>query len=76
VSDKGGFEKVYPHLLENADALAEWTSGTVMVPYFERLPDPLREAFLQRYRERLRERWPESPVFYPFRRILFAGKKR
>jgi trans-aconitate 2-methyltransferase len=70
------FEKVYPHLLENADALAEWTSGTVMVPYFERLPDPLREAFLQRYRERLRERWPESPVFHPFRRILFAGKKR
>jgi len=69
------FEKVYPHLLENADALAEWTSGTVLVPYFERLPGALREDFMQTYRRRLRERWPYSPVFYPFRRILFAARR-
>lgn len=67
------FEKVYPHLLENADALAEWTSGTALVPYFERLPANLQELFLEKYRARLRDRWPTSPVFYPFQRILFSA---
>ncbi|MFN8419597.1 MAG: methyltransferase domain-containing protein [Anaerolineae bacterium] len=67
-------EKVYPHVLENADAIAEWTSGTLLVPYFERLGS-LRDAFMQAYRERLREQFPESPVFYGFLRILMAATK-
>ena len=69
------FEKIYPHVLENADALAEWTSGTALVPYFERLPVELKELFLQKYRTRLKERWPASPVFYPFQRILFSATR-
>ena len=68
------FEKIYPHVLENADALADWTSGTALVPYFERLGEAQRETFMQRYRQRLWERYPESPVFYGFRRILFTAK--
>lgn len=66
-------EKVYPHVLENADALADWTSGTTLVPYFERLPAELHDPFMQRYREQLRVLWPDSPVFYGFRRILFTA---
>src|SRR5207253_10610259 len=38
------FEKIYPHVLENADAMADWTSGTALVPYFGRLPDHLIAA--------------------------------
>ncbi|PZS10619.1 MAG: trans-aconitate methyltransferase [Chloroflexi bacterium] len=68
------FEKVYPHVLENADALADWTSGTALVPYFERLED-LRESFLESYKEKLRARWKSGPVFYSFRRTLFAATK-
>ena len=67
------FEKVYPHILADADALADWTSGTVLVPYFERLPPDLHDPFMARYRARLRARWPTRPVFYGFRRILFAA---
>lgn len=67
------FEKVYPHVLENADALADWTSGTALVPYFERLGKQLSESFMEIYRQRLREVYPESPVFYGFRRILFSA---
>jgi trans-aconitate 2-methyltransferase len=66
------FEKVYPHVLENADALADWTSGTALVPYAERLGEALYEQFMIAYRERLRARWPAGPVFYGFRRTLFA----
>jgi trans-aconitate 2-methyltransferase len=69
------FEKIYPHLLEDADAIADWVKGTALVPYLERLPDDLQEAFMQRYRDKLRARWPERPVFYPFRRTLFVAKR-
>lgn len=67
-------EKVYPHVLEDADAIADWTSGTALVPYMERLPEALREPFMERYRARLRERFPGRPVFYGFRRILFTAR--
>lgn len=69
------FEKVYPSLLENSDALAEWTRGTTLVPYLERLPEHLKEPFMGRYRERLRGLHPTGPVFYPFRRTLFAATR-
>ncbi|MDZ4279134.1 MAG: methyltransferase domain-containing protein, partial [Dehalococcoidia bacterium] len=62
------FEKIYPHVLADAGALADWMSGTALVPYFERLPEELREPFMERYRERLRARYPSRPVFHGFRR--------
>jgi trans-aconitate 2-methyltransferase len=69
------FEKVYPSLLDDSDRLAEWTAGTTLVPYFERLPEPLHEPFMTRYRERLHSLFPAAPVFYTFRRILFAATR-
>jgi trans-aconitate 2-methyltransferase len=69
------FEKVYPHVLENASALAEWKLGTALVPYFDRLPAELHEPFLERYRIRLEGRWPAGPVFYTFQRILFSASR-
>jgi trans-aconitate 2-methyltransferase len=69
------FEKVYPHLLADADAVADWTSGTALVPYMERLPEDLHGAFMARYREQLCAAMPGSPVFYGFRRTLFAGTR-
>jgi trans-aconitate 2-methyltransferase len=68
------FEKVYPHILENSDAVVEWISGTACVPYFERLGDH-KEDFVTKIRERMREELPQSPVFYPFRRTLFTARK-
>ncbi len=68
-------EKVYPHVMENSDAMVEWTKGTLLIPYLERLPDALREIFLDDYRARLRQIFPGSPVFYGFRRILFAATR-
>ncbi|TWJ14310.1 methyltransferase domain-containing protein [Geobacter argillaceus] len=68
-------EKVYPALMPDAAAVAEWTSGTTLVPYFERLPTELHEPFLDRYKEKLRRLWPTEPVYYTFRRILFTACK-
>ncbi len=69
------FEKIYPHILEGPDALADWTSGTTLVPYFERLSPEIKDAFMARYQAKLRALWPEGPVFYGFRRTLFAATR-
>lgn len=69
------FEKVYPHVLENADAIVDWMSGTALVPYRERLGDELYASFRERYRALIRARYPMSPVFFGFRRTLFAATK-
>lgn len=66
------FEKVYPHVMDNADALAAWLSGTTLVPYLERLNEVYRAFFMQVLRKKLRGLWPSGPVFYPFRRILLS----
>ncbi|MGC1377595.1 MAG: methyltransferase [Anaerolineales bacterium] len=68
------FEKVYLHVLENADAVVEWVSGTALVPYFERL-GAQRDSFVDALRARMRAAMPESPVFYPFRRTFFSARK-
>jgi len=67
------YEKIYPHILEDANALADWTSGTALVPYLERLPREMHDAFINKYKEGLRRQYNMSPVFYPFNRILMAA---
>jgi trans-aconitate 2-methyltransferase len=68
------FEKVYAHVLEDADAVVEWISGTALVPYFERLGE-YKEAFIDALRLKMRAALPDTPVFYPFRRTLFSARK-
>ena len=68
------FEKVYPHVLEDSDAVVEWISGTALVPYFERLGKH-RDEFVQSIRGKMRAAMPDRPVFYPFRRTLFSARK-
>jgi trans-aconitate 2-methyltransferase len=68
------FEKVYAHVLEDADAVVEWISGTALIPYFERLGKH-KEQFLDALRIKMRAALPETPVFYPFRRTLFSARK-
>jgi len=69
------FEKIYPHVLENIEAVIDWLSGTALLPYFERLPQELHEDFLNSYRERLRDLYPNVPVFYPYQRIFFSARR-
>lgn len=68
------FEKVYPHILEDSDAVVEWISGTALVPYFERIGE-YKEEFVNTIRAKMRAALPETPVFYPFRRTLFSARK-
>lgn len=69
------FMKVYPHILENSDAIVEWTKGTLLVPYMAQLSPEIGAEFMAKYREALRLQFPQHPVFYGFKRILFSAVK-
>jgi trans-aconitate 2-methyltransferase len=68
------FEKIYPLVLRDADALFDWVSGTALIPYIERLSGEVKEKFIATYKDRLRSKFPKSPVFYPFKRIVMEAK--
>lgn len=68
------FEKVFGHVLENADAVVEWVRGTALVPYLERL-GPDGEAFLESLRAKMRAALPDSPLYYPFKRTFFTARR-
>ncbi len=68
------FEKVYNHILENANAVIEWVSGTALVPYFDRLGMD-KDHFVSVLSSKMQKSLPGSPVYYPFKRILFSAQK-
>lgn len=68
-------EKVYPHVLESAEELVQWMKGTAMVPYLERLSADLAASLVQAFRAEIQVAFPESPVFYGFRRTLIYAQK-
>jgi trans-aconitate 2-methyltransferase len=68
--------QVYGHHLASREEVAEWTRGTLLTVYRARLPEPLYEEFLARYRARLAPLLEDTrPYFYPFARILFWGQR-
>ena len=69
------FEKIYPHVLPDSYAVLDWLSGTAILPYLERLPAELHEAFLGDIGDKLKASYPSSPVFYPYNRIFFSAHK-
>ncbi|WP_353719360.1 methyltransferase domain-containing protein [Dyadobacter sp. 676] len=68
------FEKIYPLVPDDVDALLTWVSGTALIPYLERLSEPLKRRFREDYRALLARHFPKAPVFYPFKRILIAAE--
>lgn len=68
-------ERVYPHQLADADAVADWQSGTVLLAYRDRLSAGDYERFAGAVRARLRELMPERPVFFAFRRAFVAATR-
>lgn len=69
-------EKIYGHTLSHTLDVIEWVKGTMLSAYLSRLDGAGQELFLNAYRTRLLEELGErAPYFYPFRRLLFWGRK-
>jgi trans-aconitate 2-methyltransferase len=68
--------QVYGHTLERSSDVVEWVKGTALTRFRRVLPPDLYERFVDEYRRRLLEAIGDTaPYFYPFRRILFWGRK-
>lgn len=66
---------VYPQVMPSTAAVVEWTKGTSLTRFFERLPAELHEPFVDDYRKELIERVGDrSPYFYAFKRLLMWGR--
>jgi len=69
------FDKVYPHILQNADEVLEWVTSTTLTIYFKKLPTELHEQFKLKCREKFWEMWPSGPLLFPFRRVIISAIK-
>ncbi len=68
--------QVFPHVLSSSAELVEWVRATALLRYLRLVPDELHQAFIDRYRTvLLDEVGDRSPYFYPFKRILFVGRR-
>lgn len=67
------FEKIYPLVLPDIEALYNWVSGTALIPYIEKLDAAVKENFIADYKKMLQEHFTGSPVFYPFKRMLLQA---
>ncbi len=70
------FEKIFPAVLADSDAVFTWLQATTLRPYWQHLPESLHEAFADRIKTRLHAHYGPGEVFFPYRRIFFAGTKR
>jgi trans-aconitate 2-methyltransferase len=69
--------QVYGHTLARSADVVEWVKGTSLTRFTNVLPRDLHEEFLATYTHRLIERIGDrAPYFYPFKRILFWGRKQ
>jgi len=70
------YEKVFPHVLDKAEDVVDWLRGTGMQAYLSRMPPELRPKFVEEFRYTVKQRHPEKPVFFPFRRMFISATKR
>ncbi|HZC26759.1 MAG TPA: trans-aconitate 2-methyltransferase, partial [Actinopolymorphaceae bacterium] len=71
------WETTYLHVLFGDDAVFEWMKGTGAQPILQALPDDIRPAFEDAYKERLREAYPVRAygTLLPYRRVFAVAQK-
>ncbi len=67
------YEKIYPLILQDSNALFEWVSGTAMIPFIERLDAETKDQFIEEYKKILHQHFEKSPVFYAFKRMIIEA---
>jgi trans-aconitate 2-methyltransferase len=68
--------EVYPHELASSAEVVEWVKGTTLTRFWRALPEELHQPFEDRYRALLlAEIGDHQPYLFPFKRILFSGRR-
>jgi trans-aconitate 2-methyltransferase len=67
--------QIYGHVLPSAAEVVEWTKGTLLTGYEDRLPPDVFPRFVETYRARVEASLGTgSPYFYGFARILMWAR--
>src|SRR5882724_8835683 len=72
------WETEYLHRLSGPDPVVEWTRGTGLRPYLDRLAGAERDGFLAAYTQRIAAAYPPEPdgaTLFPFRRIFIVAAR-
>jgi trans-aconitate 2-methyltransferase len=72
------WETEYLQVLEGRDPVKEWTKGTWLKQFLDRLTAPERDAFESDYAARLRAAYPpqsDGKTLFPFRRLFIVIHK-
>ncbi len=73
------WETEYLHVLEGADPVVRWTSGTALKPLLDALGERERADFVADYAARMRVAYPPRPdgkTLFPFRRLFILAVAR
>lgn len=73
------WESEYLQVLEGADPVAEYTKGSWLKQFLDRLEEPERSAFEADYRARVRAAYPaeaNGQTLFPFRRLFIVAQRR
>ncbi len=67
---------VYPHVLAGPEDVVEWTRGTLLTEYEQRMDADVFDGFVEEYRQRLLAVLPSSkPFLFAYKRILCWGRQ-
>jgi trans-aconitate 2-methyltransferase len=69
------WETEYLHVLRGEDPVKEWTKGTWLKPFLDRLEGDERQAFERDYARRVAAAYPAQPdgtTLFPFRRLFIV----
>lgn len=73
------WETQYLHALSGEDPVLAWVRSTTLRPVLDTLESGERDAFLAKYRERLRVAYPrgeDGVTLFPFRRLFVVAEAR
>jgi len=73
------WETEYLHVLTGVDAVKEWTKGTWLKQFLDRLAEPERSAFEAQYAQRVAAAYPPLPngeTLFAFRRLFIVMQRR
>lgn len=68
------YQKVYPIVAQSIETLYDFISGSALVPYMEKLQEPLKSGFTKTFKERIAGRFTSSPMVYSFKRIILVAR--
>lgn len=67
------YQKVYPIIAQSIETLYDFISGSALVPYMEKLEEPVKAAFTAAFKERIAGHFTASPMVYSFKRIILVA---